>query len=344
MSDTIAIRKEEHVTICLNKDVNFREKTAGFEKIQLAHSALPEVNFQAIDTTVPFLGKTLSFPLMISGMTGGFQGAREFNYQLAEVCQERRIALGLGSIRQAIKNPDFLDSYQIMARVAPEIPIIGNIGAAQVIAESQRKEVLRLVQLIKMDAIAVHLNPLQEILQPEGDHNFEGVLQGIEKLIAMLPIPVMVKETGAGISGEVARKLHEIGIKIIDVSGAGGTSWAAVEYYRSPEPEIAARFRDWGLPTVDCLIELQALDDVQKIASGGVRSGMDVAKACVLKAMLAGAAQPFLKELILKGPENLNSLILRWQKEFQIVMFLTGCRKTSELPGVPYKIVPEILK
>ncbi|MBN2092411.1 type 2 isopentenyl-diphosphate Delta-isomerase [candidate division KSB1 bacterium] len=339
MSDAIAIRKEEHVTICLNKDVNFREKTAGFEKIQLAHSALPEINFQAIDTTVQFLGKTLSFPLMISGMTGGFQGARQFNHQLAEVCQARRIALGLGSIRQAIKNPDFLDSYQIMARVAPDIPIIGNIGAAQVIAENQRNEILRLVDKIKMDALAVHLNPLQEILQPEGDHNFEGVLPGIEKLISLLPIPVMVKETGAGISGAVARRLHQVGVNIIDVSGAGGTSWAAVEYYRSSEPEIAASFWDWGIPTVDCLFELKSLDGVQKIASGGVRNGLDIAKACVLNATLAGAAQPFLKELIFKGPEYLDSLILSWQKEFQIVMFLTGCKKTSALPDVPFKIV-----
>ncbi len=338
MSDAIAIRKEEHVTICLNKDVNFREKTAGFEKIQLAHSALPEVNFKAIDTTVLFLGKTLSFPLMISGMTGGFQGARQFNRELAEICQNRRIALGLGSIRQAIKNPDFLDSYQIMAQVAPDIPIIGNIGAAQVISEKQRHEILNLVKKIKMDALAVHLNPLQEILQPEGDHNFEGVLRGIESLISMMPIPIMVKETGAGISEKVARRLHEVGIHIIDVSGAGGTSWAAVEYYRSNEPEIAANFWDWGIPTVDCLIELQSLDDVQKIASGGVRSGMDIAKACVLKATLAGAAQPFLRELMLKGPEFLDSLIVRWQKEFQIVMFLTGCKKVADLPGVSFQI------
>jgi len=338
MSDSIAIRKEEHVTICLNKDVNFREKTAGFEKIQLAHVALPEVNFQAIDTSVRFLEKTLSFPFMISGMTGGFQGARQFNHQLAEVCQERRIALGLGSIRQAIRNPDFLDSYQIMARVAPDIPIIGNIGAAQVITENQRIEIRRLVDRIKMDALAVHLNPLQEILQPEGDHNFEGVLRGIESLVKNLPIPVIVKETGAGISGTVARKLNEVGITIIDVSGAGGTSWAAVEYYRSTEPEIAANFWDWGIPTVDCLLELQSLNGIQTIASGGVRSGMDVAKACVLKATLAGAAQPFLKELVLKSAEHLNFLISSWQKEFQIVMFLTGCKKTSDLPAVSYKI------
>ncbi len=338
MSDSIAIRKEEHVTICLNKDVNFREKTAGFEKIQLAHVALPEVNFQAIDTSVRFLEKTLSFPFMISGMTGGFQGARQFNHQLAEVCQERRIALGLGSIRQAIRNPDFLDSYQIMARVAPDIPIIGNIGAAQVITENQRIEIRRLVDKIKMDALAVHLNPLQEILQPEGDHNFEGVLRGIECLVKNLPIPVIVKETGAGISGTVARKLNEVGITIIDVSGAGGTSWAAVEYYRSTEPEIAANFWDWGIPTVDCLLELQSLSGIQTIASGGVRSGMDVAKACVLKATLAGAAQPFLKELVLKSPEHLNFLISSWQKEFQIVMFLTGCKKTSDLPAVSYKM------
>jgi isopentenyl-diphosphate delta-isomerase len=276
---------------------------------------------------------------MISAMTGGFYAARDLNQQLAEVCNAQQIALGLGSLRQAVENSDYLDSFQIVRRYAPGIPIIGNIGGAQVSSDSQRRALEKLLSKLEFDALAIHLNPLQEILQPEGDQNFKGILKGIESLVHSLPIPIIVKETGAGISGAVAERLKNVGVTWVDVSGAGGTSWAAVEYYRSPEREITGKFWDWGIPTAQCLTEVSKISSLQIVASGGIRSGIDVAKACVLGARLAGAATPFLKALSLRKKIGLIQTIEAWKKEFRIVMFLTGCHRVDDLRNVTYQIV-----
>lgn len=336
MSSPIARRKAEHVSICLNQAVNYQKLTTGFEKIQLAHCALPELDFEEIDTQIPFLGKVLAFPLMITGMTGGFDAARALNQQLAEVCQEHRLALGLGSQRQALENSDHLASFLEARRLARNIPLLGNIGAAQIVCAEQRRQVLRMMDKLQPDAIAVHLNPLQEIVQPEGDLNFRGVLAGLHELVREATIPVVVKETGAGISGQVAQRLKEAGISIIDLSGAGGTSWAAVESYRADDPHFAQKFWDWGIPTVRCLQELAAIEKLQIIASGGIRDGVEVAKACVLGALLAGMATPVLKILVEQGPAGLSRAIARWQHEFKITMFLTGCRQVSDLSQIDY--------
>lgn len=336
MSSPIARRKAEHVSICLNQAVNFQKLTTGFEKIQLAHCALPELDFEEIDTQIPFLGKVLAFPFMITGMTGGFEAARTLNQQLAEVCQEHRLALGLGSQRQALENSEHLASFLEARRLARDIPLLGNIGAAQIVSAAQRRLVLRMMEKLQPDAIAVHLNPLQEIVQPEGDSNFRGVLTGIRELVTESAIPVVVKETGAGIAGQVARRLKEVGVRIIDVSGAGGTSWAAVESFRADDPHFAQKFWDWGIPTVRCLQEMASIPDLQIIASGGIRDGVDVAKACVLGALLAGMATPVLKILVEQGPAGLSRAIARWQHEFKITMFLTGCRRVPDLSQVDF--------
>lgn len=336
MNDLISSRKQEHISICMDHDVEYQNLSTGFEKVLLSHCALPEINFEDIDTTTTFLDKTLSFPLMITGMTGGHENAKKFNQQLIEICEDEKIALGLGSQRQALGNDQYLESYQIVRKIAQKVPIIGNIGAAQIIAQKQRSEVHKLVESLEPDALAVHLNPLQEILQPEGDFNFKGVLNGIEKLIKLLPIPVIVKETGAGISGAVALRLKEIGVKILDISGAGGTSWAAVEYFRTKEKEIARKFWDWGIPTVQCLKEVSRISGLKIIAAGGIRDGTDMAKSIVLGADLSGAALPFLKTLIEKGPTGVKELIRVWRKEFKITMFLTGCRKIQSLKNVVF--------
>jgi len=334
--DLTTTRKAEHISICLNQDVSYKTIKTGFEQIQLTHCALPEINFEEINPQISFLGKTLSFPLMITGMTGGFEGAQTFNQQVAEVCQAMQIAFGLGSLRPALENPELLNSFQIAPHLRKQIPIMANIGAAQIIREEPRQRIQQLVEQLEVDALAVHLNPLQEILQPEGDQHFRGVLNGIEQLVKKMTIPIVVKETGAGISRKVAERLIGVGVSIIDVSGAGGTSWAAVEHFRVQDQALAARFWDWGIPTVQCLQELSSFTQLQVIASGGIRSGLDVAKACVLGAHLAGAALPFLKALYQQGQAGLLQLIQQWRQEFKITMFLTGCTRVSELDQVAY--------
>ncbi|MBN1350858.1 type 2 isopentenyl-diphosphate Delta-isomerase [candidate division KSB1 bacterium] len=334
MSYRISARKEEHLEICATRDVKYRRIGSGFDTIQLRHCALPEIDFKDVDTGTKFLNKALAFPFMITAMTGGFKGAEDVNKMLAEVCYENRIALGLGSQRQLIENSNFLKSYQLDQYIKRQIPVIGNIGAAQIIHQRDREKVRQLVEMVETDALAIHLNPLQEILQREGDPDFSGVLIGIEKLITMLPIPVIVKETGAGISKNVALALKSAGVSIIDVSGAGGTSWAAVEAYRNSDNDLCNAFWDWGIPTVLCLEEVAQIDGIVIIASGGISNGIDIAKALALGANLTGAARPLLDALYSKGVAGLNQVIKTWHLQFKTAMFLTGCRSVSDLKAV----------
>jgi isopentenyl-diphosphate delta-isomerase len=226
-------RKQEHVEAVLHQNVLFKRKTAGFEQWDFVHNALPELNFADIDTSITFLGKRLSLPLMISCMTGGYKDAERINRGLAEVCEEKRIAMGVGSQRQAMEDETFHRSFSVAREAAPSIPFVSNIGAAEVAKKPNLTKLRRIIDLIQADALAVHLNPLQELLQPEGSPNFRGVLAGIERLEKSLGVPIIVKEVGAGISADVARRLLNVGVHIIDVAGAGGTSWAGVEILRS---------------------------------------------------------------------------------------------------------------
>lgn len=335
-------RKEEHVNITLTKDVSFRTKTSGFERWEFLHNALPELNFSDLDTSVFFLGKRLALPLMISSMTGGYKDAGRINRGLAEVCAELQIAMGVGSQRQAIENKTFHRTFSVVREVAPGIPIIGNIGAAEVAQLKDASPVQRLAELVHADGFAVHLNPLQEFLQPEGNTNFRGVLNGIELLVKALPIPVIVKEIGAGISAHVAKRLINVGVKIIDVAGSGGTSWAGVEIIRKngnpgkPKRQaFADAFWDWGIPTVDALRQVVSFKthtpSLMVIASGGITSGLDVAKAIAFGADLAGAARPFLKALAVGGPRRLRQEIGTWERELRGAMFLTGSRTIADI-------------
>ena len=225
-------RKQEHVELTLARDVSFRGKTSGLERYEFQHNALPELNFSDVDPSTTFLGKKVSLPFLISSMTGGYQDATRINRHLAEVCAEKHLAMGVGSQRQAIEDTAFHRSFSVVREVAPDIPVFGNIGGAEVAKLKDIEKIKQLADLIRADGFAVHLNPLQELLQPEGNPEFSGVLKGIEMLVKELPIPVIVKEIGAGISLAVAKKLLAVGVKIIDVAGAGGTSWAGVEIIR----------------------------------------------------------------------------------------------------------------
>lgn len=331
-------RKKEHVDITLNRDVGFREKGTGLDQYDFVHNALPGLNLDEVDTSTRFLGHTLSLPFMVSCMTGGYAGALAINRRLAEVSEETGIALGVGSQRQALQSKEFHRTFSIVREIAPTIPVVGNIGAAEVASMKTADPVRKLVDLIRADAFAVHLNPLQEFLQPEGTPNFRGVIEGIAMLVRTLQVPVIVKEIGAGISGDVAGRLLDAGVTIIDVAGAGGTSWAGVEVLRSRDREFASRFWDWGIPTAAALRETALLKQTRSftlIGSGGITSGFDAAKCMALGADLVASARPMLAALHHGGTRALRSLLSSWARELRGIMFLTGSRTLTDLQHAP---------
>lgn len=338
-SRTTPSRKKQHVNITLTKDVRFRTKTTGLEHLEFVHNALPEVHFSEIDTTTSFLGRQLNLPLMVSCMTGGYADALTINRELAEVAQEIGIAMGVGSQRQALEDKTYHRTFSIVREAAPNIPIVGNIGASEVARMESVDSIQRLVDLIKADAFAVHLNPLQEFLQPEGNTDFRGVLTGIGRLVNGLSVPVIVKEIGAGISVEVARRLLELGVTHIDIAGAGGTSWAGVETLRRKDREFATQFWDWGIPTARAIRDVVQLkgNNVQftLIASGGIISGIDAAKCIALGADLVASARPLLLAWKKDGRKGVHTLLNRWRQELKGVMFLTGSSSITALQRAP---------
>ncbi|RPI06389.1 MAG: type 2 isopentenyl-diphosphate Delta-isomerase [Ignavibacteriae bacterium] len=345
-------RKQQHVNISLTKDVAFRAKSSGFDRWDFLHNALPEINLSDIDSSAVFLGKKVSLPFIISSMTGGYAKAEQINRQLAEVCAQKKIAMGVGSQRQASENTRYHRSFSVVREAAPDIPVFGNMGAAEVSRLRDASSILRLIDLIQADGFAVHLNPLQEFLQPEGETNFSGVLDGIELLAKALPVPVIVKEIGAGISAEVARRLINVGVSIIDVAGAGGTSWAGVEIVRRRmEPEMKPRrngaphkklkhsnaelFWDWGIPTVDALKSVSLLKNdspsLKIIASGGISNGIHCAKSIALGADFTASAMSVLQALAHGGTASAIALLDQWEWELKGAMFLTGSCSIAEL-------------
>lgn len=334
-------RKKQHIDLTLSRDTGFRTKTTGLERYEFEHNALPEINLAEVDTGTTFLGRRVSLPLMVSCMTGGYADALAINRRLAEVCQLTRIAMGVGSQRQAMENAAYHRTFSVVREVAPDIPVVGNLGAAEVATMTDVEPVKRLVDLVRADAFTVHLNPLQEFLQPEGNPNFRGVLNGIGRLVRELPVPIIVKEIGAGISAHVAQRLLEAGVQYIDVAGAGGTSWAGVEILRrnSRRDGVAHHgFWDWGITTATAVQEVAQLKSNRSfslIASGGISSGIDVGKCLALGADMAGAARPLLLALHKGKQRGLLSLLDQWTAELRGVMFLTGSRTIADLQSAP---------
>ncbi len=325
-------RKADHINITLNEEIGFRQKKTGFEKYEFEHNALPELNANRIDTSTKFLGKQLSFPFMVSSMTGGFSGAEKINGLLATACNEFSVAMGVGSQRQALENSKYIKSFKIVRQNAPDIPLVGNIGAAEIASIKDISPIQRLVDSIQANAFAIHLNPLQEFLQPEGKTDFIGVLKGIENLVKYISVPIIVKEIGAGISPSVAQKLMNAGVNIIDTAGAGGTSWAGVEIIRRTDDSMAETFWDWGIPTADSIIGIRKLSKkIIIIGSGGIRSGLDIAKALTLGADLAASAIPILKALKQNGERGIIDILTLWKKGLQGVMFLVGAKNIKTL-------------
>jgi isopentenyl-diphosphate delta-isomerase len=291
-------RKAEHLRINLEEDVRFPRLRTGLERYRFVHNALPEISLEQVDMTTKFLGRQLQLPLLISSITGGTADARRINYHLAEGAQASGVAMGLGSLRAALETPHLADTFRIR-NLAPDILLFANLGAAQLKIESALDACQRAVDLSEADALIIHLNPLQEALQSGGNTDWRGILGGIERVCRGLAVPVVVKEVGWGISADVALRLASAGVSAIDVAGSGGTSWSQVEMHRAPTRRLrrlSTQFADWGIPTAESLVEVRAaLPELPIVASGGLRSGIDLAKVLALGANLGGIAGPFLQ-------------------------------------------------
>lgn len=330
---TIQKRKKEHVELTLKEDVNYK-KSSGFERYRFNHQALPEVNINDINLSATLLGRSFTFPLFVSSMTGGYSDAGAVNAQLASFCERRGLPMGIGSQRAMLENGDEIESFAIVRKHAPNAFIAANIGGAQLLGGMDSEKATLLIDSIRADALIIHLNPLQELMQPEGDRNFRGISEGISSIIKEVDCPVIVKETGAGISGGSALKLLQMGVQVIDVSGAGGTSWAKVENLRERSQEPLHQFDDWGIPTVDCLIEVEKLKTdflFELIASGGIRTSSDIVKSIALGADFTASAQPLIKTLFENGEGGLDSLLDQWLRECRIILTLLGCESFNDL-------------
>ncbi|MFU8812381.1 MAG: type 2 isopentenyl-diphosphate Delta-isomerase [Balneolaceae bacterium] len=325
---SIKNRKKDHVDLCINDDVT-HQTTTGFEQYRFDHNALPELDVDDIDIEGSLLGRAFSFPLMISSMTGGYAGAESINRMIAEFCEEENLPFGVGSQRALFDDPDQAGTFSVVREAAPTAFIAANIGGAQLIGGLPAEQLELLISSIRADAIIVHLNPLQELIQPEGDRQFAGIEDGIRKLVVDAPVPVIVKETGAGINGEVARRLLAAGVEVVDVSGAGGTSWSKVENLRTENPDLYAAFNDWGNPTARCVEEVAALREAfrfELIASGGIASPFDMVKALCLGADMVGAARPVLLALDRGGIPELKQMVGLWKRQARMICTLIGCR------------------
>jgi isopentenyl-diphosphate delta-isomerase len=321
----ISRRKEDHILINIKEDVS-SALTTGLEQIRLEHNAIPELDFHQINLTSSFLGHALKAPLLISSMTGGTPESGKINIALAQAAQSRGIAMGLGSQRAALEDPSTLKTYQIR-EYAPDILLFANLGAVQLNYGLGIDDCRKAVEEVEANALFLHFNPLQEALQPEGDTNFSGLLSKIEILCQKLPVPVVAKEVGWGLSGQIAKRLVDIGVAAIDVSGAGGTSWSQVEMHRAQNEQqrkLASTFVSWGIPTAIAILDVRnTIPDIPLIASGGLKSGLDIAKCIALGANLGAMAGPFLQAAV-KSPEDVVKLIDLTLAEIQICMFATG--------------------
>jgi len=333
-------RKTDHIRICLNQRAQARKATTGFEDVHLVHRALPEIDKQKIDLSAAVFGHRFSAPLIVGAMTGGTAGATRINAAIAEAVEKLRLGMGVGSQRAAIEDKKLEKTFAIARKKAPTAFLIANIGGVQLAHGYGLKEAKKAVEIIDADALAIHLNPLQEAVQPEGQTNFKGVLAKIGEITRELDKPVIVKETGSGIAAEEARKLEAAGVKGIDIAGAGGTSFAAVEYYRAKGQENSVQrflgdaFWDWGIPTAVSLAEATQTVKIPVIASGGVRSGVDIAKAIALGAGLASLSQPVLQAAV-RGAKDTESALSFLTEELRNAMFLMGVEKVGYLAKAP---------
>ena len=328
-------RKQNHLDACVSGPEEAISSTvgAGFDLVRFEHQALPELDLDDVDTTAPFLGAELTLPLMISCMTGGTRQGRDANRQLAAAAQACGVAVGLGSMRVGLENPAALDHFAVKAE-APDVPVVANLAAAQ-LRDIDHRRVVDALDRLRVQAIALHLNPGQELFQPRGDRNFRGLETAIAAFCDRCPLPVIVKETGFGISAATALRLVDAGADYVDVAGAGGTNWVLVEAQRldGDDAEAARELADWGNPTAGVLAAMRGEPRLAGsiIASGGVRSGQDLAKAVALGAELGAIALPFIKDVVTGGAERVAQRIRLLGRVFRAVMLLTGSASVADL-------------
>jgi isopentenyl-diphosphate delta-isomerase len=337
-------RKADHIRIALSRNVQAKKTTTGFEDIFFVHKALPEIDKQEIDLTINLFHHKLAAPIMVGAITGGTTKAAKINATIAEAIEELGLGMGVGSQRAAIEDKTLENSFAVTRKKAPTAFLIANIGGVQLINGYGIEEVKKAIEMIDADAIAIHLNSLQETAQPEGQTNFKGILKKISEIARELDLPVFAKETGAGIGANEARKLEAAGIKGIDISGAGGTSWAAVEYYRAKGHENSFQrrlgdvFWDWGIPTAASVVEVSQTVKTSVIASGGIRDGVEVAKSLALGASLASLSQPVLPAAV-EGVEETKTVLSLLIEELKNAMFLVGAGSIENLKKAPLVVM-----
>lgn len=327
----IGHRKTDHLDLCATGDVSFRGRTTLLEDVSFVHDALPELSLDELDTSVVVFGKRLRLPIMMAGMTGGNARAGEVNRRLAAIAEARGIGFGLGSQRAMWKRPEELATYAVRD-VAPSALLFGNIGLVQA-RDLPTSDVAGLAQRVGADALCVHMNPAMELVQPGGDRDFRGGIATYTRLVAELPVPVIAKETGCGIAPKTARRLHAAGVRAVDVSGAGGTSWVAVETHRAEggQRRLGEALWDWGVPTAASVAFARRAGHEVVVATGGVATGLDVARSLALGATIAGIARPMLKALTEGGEAAVHRLIDDVEAELRAAMLLTGSRTLADL-------------
>lgn len=341
VTSKIEKRKKDHLKFALS-DLSQVGDT-GFSSYRFIHNALPEINFDDIDTSTEFLGKKVDFPFFISCMTGGVERGGAINKNLAKAAQKCNIPMGVGSQRIAIENKS-LDSLFKVRKYGPDIPLMANIGLVQLNYGYGLKEFRKCVDMIGADALVVHINPIQEIIQPEGDINWEKLLPKLEKVVRKLKVPVIAKEVGFGLSEDVVKRLYNVGVRIFDTAGWGGTSWAMVEGLRGKaDKNLGELFGNWGIPTTESIkmcanfklkVKSQKLKvEIVILGSGGVRNGIDIAKALVLGADLVGIAAPFAKAALVSA-KAVEELIEKYSMELKTSMFGMGAKNITELKEV----------
>lgn len=329
-------RKLSHLEICRDRDVGSRGETTHLEDVFFVHDAAPEIALADVDLSCKLFGKGVSAPLLISAMTGGHPSTRRINEALALAASQLGLGMCVGSQRAALEDPAMEGTFNVVREVSKDIPVIANIGAAQILAPRGENAAAKAVSMVDADALAVHLNPLQELVQPGGSTDYRGLERALARVVKAVSVPVVAKETGCGISKEVAARLLGAGVAAIDVAGVGGTSWAGVEHYNasshgdSLKAGVAETFWDWGIPTAMSLCEVASLGrGFTLIASGGIRSGLDIAKSLALGADVAGVARPLLPPAF-EGEGEVRARLQRFLWELRVAAMLVGARKVSD--------------
>jgi isopentenyl-diphosphate delta-isomerase len=337
----IGKRKVDHLELCATDEVGFRARTTLLEHVQLVHQSLPELAYDEIDTSVTLLGKRLRAPLLIAAMTGGSEPSAEVNHTLSSIAEARGYGFGLGSQRAMQRSPETAWTYEVRKHAKSTL-VLGNVGIVQA-RQCSSAELDKLVSDIGADALCVHMNPAMELIQEEGDRDFRGCLDTYARLRRELSVPVVAKETGNGVSRQTASALRGVGIEVVDVSGAGGTSWVGVEALRAPDQgrAVGQVLWDWGVPTA-AAVSYAVQAGLATIATGGIATGLDVARALALGASAAGIARPVLQAFKQGGRPGAEALLERVERELRAVMLLCGARRVSDLQRAPRVITGEL--